>query len=90
MRVYDASCRTLERTRSTHTFTVPLDLFTANPARRNTEVVLAQVVKLCEGILLDVILGDDPFASAAMADVVPLAELVEEVLSADAEFCFQA
>jgi hypothetical protein len=72
------------------TFTVPLHLFTAHPARRNTEVVLAQGVKLGEGFLLDVVLGDDPFACAAMADVVLLAELVEEVLAADAEFCFQA
>ena len=47
-------------------------------------------MKLCEGFLLDVILGDDPFTCAAMADVVLLAELVEEVLAADAEFCFQA
>jgi hypothetical protein len=76
-----------------NTFTVPLHLLTAHPARRNTEVVLAQGVKLGEGFLLDVVLGDDPFTCAAMADVVLLAEPVVDACVDDfavARACFCA
>ena len=49
----------------------------------------SKAVDVLEGFPLRRILGDDPFARVAMRDRVLLAELVQQVLAAQAKTCFE-
>lgn len=90
MRVDDTRGWTIKSTHSLNSLTITLHLFTGDPPRRNSKLILAQRMNLLKGGPLSLILRDDPLAGAAVADVVLLAELVQQVLAADAQLRLEA
>lgn len=90
MRVDDTRGWTIKSTCCFNPLAITLHLFTAHPPRRNTKLILAQRMDLLKRLPLSLILRDDPLASAAVADVVLLAELVQQVLAADAQLRLEA
>lgn len=61
------------------------DLLVRHPSHRNANLVDAKSVDPLQGLPLRVVLGDEPLARPAVGDAVPVAELVQQVLAAEAE-----
>lgn len=86
MRIHNPCRRTLKTPhRSVNALALPLNLVFTDPSHGHTNLLSAEPLNLLKRGALLLGLRDDPLARVAEADIVARAELVQQVLAADAQ-----